>query len=107
MKFTNEKSSPVFVLNLCFKQKRQILNEKFMFYEAENSFAKRSISVSGGMFKEEQLKVRCSNDNVICNVDSNNQIYFKAPVGKSNEITRFLLMLYVWVYSVFFYSLII
>lgn len=33
LKVTNEQNSPVWVVNLCFKQKRQIINDKFMFYE--------------------------------------------------------------------------
>lgn len=94
MKITNMVNSPVQLIKLHFKQQRQIINERFMFYEAENSFAKHSLQAPSTR-RPEDLRVRASNENVLCGVDEKGQVYFKAPVPKSTEMVSFLLLLYV------------
>ncbi|KAL5261371.1 hypothetical protein ACHWQZ_G007163 [Mnemiopsis leidyi] len=94
MKITNTVNSPVQLIKLHFKQQRQIINERFMFYEAENSFAKHSLQAPSTR-RPEDLSVRASNENVLCGVDEKGQVYFKAPVPKSTEMVSFLLLLYV------------
>ena len=94
MKITNTVNSPVQLIKLHFKQQRQIINERFMFYEAENSFAKHTLQAPNTR-RPEDLSVKCSNENVLCGVDDKGQIYFKAPVPKSTEMVSLLLLLYV------------
>ena len=69
-----------------------------MFYEAENSFAKHSLPLAAAV-KLGKLKVKCSEESVLCGVDNKNQVYFKAPVRGSTEKMTFLLLLYVLVNS--------
>ena len=60
MKITNSVNSPLNLIKLHFKQQRQVIHERFMFYEAENSFAKRCLPGAGAV-RAGQLLVRCSN----------------------------------------------
>ena len=89
-----EEHTPVQLVRLTFKQQRQIISERFMFAEPEDTFAKHSLPVPG-MFAStpENLRVRSSDCSVLCSVETG-RVVFKAPIPKTPEILRFLIMIY-------------